>query len=290
VFNTVEFNELNRHKCDDIHYLAFKDDKGKVRLGIILGQKDGMLKSPFSAPFGGMEERGVQNVECYVSAFKVLRQYTADSECGILLTLPPIIYDGHAVLSKQYCALMTVGGHLVYSDYNYHYELVRVKSFETSCNRAARKNFAKAGRYGWRFESLNGFENDIERVYGIIKANRDSHSYPLRMSLDDVKATAEIISCSFFVLSFEGKDVAAVLAYDVTPGVSQVVYWGDVPGYSEMRPMNMLAYETFSHFALMGKSILDIGPSSSFGIPSLGLCDFKSSLGCTLTPKFTVEL
>lgn len=50
VFNSVEFNELNRHKCDDVHYLVIKDDKGKVRFGIILGQKGNMLKSPFSAP------------------------------------------------------------------------------------------------------------------------------------------------------------------------------------------------------------------------------------------------
>ena len=92
------------------------------------------------------------------------------------------------------------------------------------------------------------------------------------------------------VLSHEGTDVAAVLAYDVSHDISQVVYWGDVPGYSELRPMNKLAYETFCHFARCGRLMLDIGPSSSDGIPSPGLCDFKASLGCILTPKFTVEL
>ena len=29
VFNSVEFNELNRHKCEEVHYLLFKDNKGK---------------------------------------------------------------------------------------------------------------------------------------------------------------------------------------------------------------------------------------------------------------------
>ena len=290
VFNSVEFNELNRHKCDEVHYLAFNDDKGKNRLGIILGQRGNVLKSPFSAPFGGMEERGGQSVEWYVGASELLRQYIAGSGCEGVVSLPPVTYDGHECYSKQLCALMSAGSAVAYTDYNYHYELGRARLFEESCSRAARKNFAKASRFQWTFEVLAGAECDIERVYGIIKANRESHGYPLRMSLEDVKATAGIIACTFLVLSHDGVDVAAVLAYDVTPDVSQVIYWGDVPGYSDMRPMNMLANETFRHFADRGKRCLDIGPSSSSGEPSIGLCDFKASLGCTLTPKFTLTL
>ena len=51
VFNTVEFSELNSDKCESLHYLLFKDKK--VRLGIVLGERENMLLSPFSAPFGG---------------------------------------------------------------------------------------------------------------------------------------------------------------------------------------------------------------------------------------------
>lgn len=290
VFNTVDFNELNRHKCEDIHYLTICDDKGKVRLGVVLGQRGTMLKSPFSAPFGGIEERGSQSVEWYVGAIDALRRYAVGCGCGVVMSLPPALYDSHSVYSKQYCAMMTGGARTSYVDYNYHYNLERVGEFEHLCSRSARKNFAKASRYDWCFEVLDGCEADIERVYNIIKANRESHGYPLRMSLDDVKATSRIIKCTFMVLSHEGVDVAAVLAYDVADDISQVVYWGDVPGYSELRPMNKLAYETFCHFARCGRRMLDIGPSSSDGIPSLGLCDFKASLGCILTPKFTVEL
>lgn len=290
VFNSVGFNELNRHKCQEVHYLMFEDDKGKVRLGMILGQRDGMLLSPFSAPFGGMEERGEQSVSWYVEAVKLLKEYTASCGCGVVLRLPPAVYDSVGVYAKQFCSVMSCGGRTVYADYNYHYDLSKFPSFKDSCSRAARKNYAKSAGYAWRFEALDGSAADVERVYGVIKSNRDGHNYPLRMSLADVKATAAIIPCTFLVLSYDGVDVAAVLAYDVAPGISQVIYWGDVPGYSEMRPMNMLAYETFRHFASRGQRILDIGPSSEGGIPSFGLCDFKSSLGCTLTPKFTLEL
>ena len=146
VFNTVEFNELNRHKCEDIHYLTICDDKGKVRFGVVLGLRGGVLKSPFSAPFGGIEERGVQSVERYVGAVDALRRYAAGCGCGVVMSLPPALYDSHSVYGKQYCAMMTGGAHTSYVDYNYHYDLKRVDEFEHLCSRAARKNFAKIGR------------------------------------------------------------------------------------------------------------------------------------------------
>lgn len=290
VFDSVAFNELNRHKCDGVHYLVFKDDKDKVRLGIILGERDGKLLSPFSAPFGGMEEVKPQSVGRYVEAFGLLRRYASDCGCGVLLRLPPGIYDSEGVYARQYCAAMSCGWHTAYADYNYHYDLARVGTFVDSCSRAARKNFAKGEGYVWGFDALDGCRENVERVYNVIKCNRDSHGYPLRMSLEDILATAEIIPCTFLMLTHEGVDVAAVLAYDVAPGISQVIYWGDVPGYAHMRPMNVLAYETFRYFAARGQRVLDIGPSSEEGVPSLGLCDFKASLGCSLTPKFTLEL
>ncbi|MDE6395361.1 MAG: hypothetical protein K2K77_08470, partial [Duncaniella sp.] len=67
VFNTVGFNELHRAKCDDVHYLAICDEGGKVRFGLILGERGEVLKSPFSAPFGGIETRGAsQRISHYV--------------------------------------------------------------------------------------------------------------------------------------------------------------------------------------------------------------------------------
>ena len=32
-FNSVEFSQLNRSKCDDVHYLAFADDTGMWKAG-----------------------------------------------------------------------------------------------------------------------------------------------------------------------------------------------------------------------------------------------------------------
>lgn len=91
VFNSVAFNELNASKVDAVHYFVFKDSK--VRLGICLGEKDGVLKSPFSAPFGGFsyntEEHKFQNVE---EAVKLLQDYAKEKKLSIKIILPPDFY------------------------------------------------------------------------------------------------------------------------------------------------------------------------------------------------------
>lgn len=45
VFNSVEFTELNRIKAQELHYLSIHDTKH--RFGIILGERNGVLRSPF---------------------------------------------------------------------------------------------------------------------------------------------------------------------------------------------------------------------------------------------------
>ena len=54
--------------------------------------------------------------------------------------------------------------------------------------------------------------------------------------------------------------------------------------------MNLLAYLLAEHYQQRNFKVLDIGPSSSDGIPSPGLCNFKDSIGCIVTPKPTLIL
>lgn len=289
VFNSVAFTELNRGKCDDIHYLFGLDDHGKVRLGITLGERDDSLRSPFSAPFGGVEQTKAQNVEFYLGFAGALKDYGVTLGKEVRLTLPPLFYDCGGNIAKLHCALLTQGARAV-TEYNYHYPLDRFGGYIESLSTEARKKFRKGERSGFNLEILTGSASDVARAYGVIKANRDSHGYPLRMSLEDVMATARVIKATFMVMSRDGEDVAAVQAFDVAPGIVQIIYWGDAPGYSALRPMRFLPYKVFEYFSSAGKMIVDVGPSSTDGIPSVGLCDFKEDVGCVLTPKTSFVL
>ena len=100
IFNSSEFNDLNKEKCEKIFYLLFKD--AKIRLGIIVGLKNDELFSPFSAPFGGFsylnEDVKIQQVD---DAIELLRIWILSKGYkSIYITLPPFIYN-ESFLSKQ---------------------------------------------------------------------------------------------------------------------------------------------------------------------------------------------
>lgn len=68
-----------------------------------------------------------------------------------------------------------------------------------------------------------------------------------------------------------------------------MIYWGDIDGYSEERPMNLLAENVYEFYQQKGIHVLDIGPSTENGVPNYGLCDFKESIGCQCSSKYTLK-
>ena len=288
VFNSVKFSELNKHKCDTLHYIAFKDSK--IRLGIILGEKDCKLHSPFSAPYGGFTSNKSVDVEMYDNAVVCLKQYANERNMRVHISLPPIIY-GNTHISKSFSALMRGGGRIMYSDLNYHYNLSDFDNYEGNLERNAKKNFHNAKRNVFEFHWLSCADpRNVERGYEIIRKNRNTRGYPLRMTLQDVLETVKVIEADFFVMSNEGKDIAAALVFHVAEGICQVIYWGDLPEYSHLRVMNYFTYKVFEYYYKQNYLILDIGPSTEKGVPNYGLCSFKESIGCEVSLKYTLEL
>ena len=49
--------------------------------------------------------------------------------------------------------------------------------------------------------------------------------------------------------------------------------------------MNFLAYHVFNFYKKNGIKVIDIGPSTENSIPNHGLCEFKESIGCDISPK-----
>lgn len=285
IYNSAAFSQLNANKCEQIHYLVFKDSK--ARLGIILGEQSDLICSPFSAPFGGFEFTTEPKIEYLEEALTLLIKYAQSLNKKLKLTTPPPIY-GTSINAKIINALMRMGVMPQYIDLNYHYDISRFKQYETYISRNARKNLHNAQNQGFEFTQLNSNnDEDIARAYSVIKANREGRGYPLRMTLNDVINTSKIIPADFFVVSKNDIDIAAGQVFHVTDSIAQVVYWGDKPGFSEMRPMNYLSYKIFEHYNDCGTSILDIGPSTENGIPNYGLCEFKENLGCEISLKHT---
>lgn len=287
IYNTVAFSELNRSKTEAVHYLGFYDGT-RPRLGIILGERDGKLLSPFSAPFGGFSQPKPQTAAFVFEAVNLLKDYGRKQSMSIRITLPPAIYS--TSLTSLTASALALHGKLLWNDVNYHRSLGFGESAEGGYDRNARNKWRLAVKTGLRTEiSQQPDREKLHRVYSIIKDNHENLSYPLRMTFEDVAETAGVVGAFVFIGS-QKEDAVAALVYPATTEIAQVIYWGDRIAVRGQNLMNLFAAEVMNRCRDMGFRVLDIGPSSSEGIPSAGLCRFKESLGCTATVKPTFEL
>lgn len=286
VFNSVEFSSLNEDKCDELRCLEFKDHK--PRMGITLGRRGSLLCSPFSAPFGGFVFAHTETpLEMVDKAVKSLIRYADLHRLSLRITLPPAFYHPQ-LINKQIFCLTANGFRQIYNDVNFHFELTNFDDYTAILWRNARKNLQRARREPFVFKKAQNQE-EIIAAYNTIQQNRKAKGYPLKMSLQQVLDTINVVPADFFNLSINGANVAAAQVFHVAVGIVQVIYWGDAPGFENYRPMNYLAAKVVEYYKKAGIRIVDVGPSSQFGVPSIGLCNFKESIGCKVESKFTFE-
>jgi len=287
LFGSAKFNDLNKDKCDSVHYLLFKE--GRYRMGIIGGNMDNSFQSPFSAPFGGFtylsEDIRLQHIE---GALYKLKDWAEEKGYrSICVTLPPSIYC-ESFITKQINCMFRMGYDIIKMDLNYSFN---IDGFDTDYSKRiwynARKNLQIAKNASLNFMKCN---TDLEKriAYSIIQKNRDARGYPLRMTWQQVANTTQIIPADFFVVYTDQKiPVASAILFHINQTVVQVIYWGDLQGYSELKLMNFLAFKVFEYYKSYDKKIVDVGPSTENSIPNYGLCEFKESIGCCVKPKYT---
>jgi hypothetical protein len=284
-FNSVEFSELNKDKVDEIYYLIFKDSK--IRLSMIVGIIDRKVKSPFSAPFGGFnfvsEDIKLSQIQ---EALLALDNWMVEKGFqNITLSLPPFFYNQN-YFTKLSNSFFLAGYSLLYQDINYQFQTSKAdEKYEELIWKNARKNLRKSNSFKLTFEKLE--EKNGETAYEAIRINRMEKNIPLRMTWDQVRETSKLIQTDFFVVKTEELILAGAVVFYVTPDIVQVIYWGDLPAYSEFKTMNYLSYNIFIYYKKLGVKYVDIGISTELSVPNHGLCEFKESIGCDLSLKFT---
>lgn len=273
LYGSVAFSELNRHKCtdSDLRYLLFSDSK--VRAGLILGRHEHTLHTPFSAPFGGLVVNRPQRVETIRLIWRTALQYARQQNLGLRVTLPPEFYDPDTT-AKSILALHELGMSCVL-DLNYH---VLTRAFcEENCASRFRNQLHQARNAHAEVTLIDSSPESIERVYSIVQQNHFAKHRPVHIPLDNLIATVPVAQARFFVVTHSGCDIAGAMVYTTAPGIAQAIYWGDIPGYGHLRPMNLLADYIIRYYAAQGVGIVDFGPSTEHGTPNTGLCAFKES-------------
>jgi hypothetical protein len=287
IFGSAAFNQVNEDKAESVHYLLFKD--GKYRLGIIGGIRNNHFVSPFSAPFGGFSFLHPDIRISYIDeALQLLTGWAAAKKlAAIKITLPPGIYQ-ESFVAKQVNSLYRNGFAIEKTDLNYAYNLHHFdENYAASIWYNARKNLkiALAGNFSFR---LCETVDEKETAYHIIQQNREARGFPLRMTWQQVQLSASVIPADFFLVSnSKVKPVAAAVVFHLKPGVVQVIYWGDLPEYAAHKTMNFLSFKVFEYYRQLKMDIIDIGPSTENSVPNYGLCEFKESIGCDISCKFS---
>ncbi|XVJ67669.1 MAG: hypothetical protein HEQ40_16390 [Lacibacter sp.] len=288
IFNAAAFTELNSSKCEEAFYLLYKDSK--YRLGLTAGKRGGMLLSPFSAPFGGFSflKQDVQ-IAVIEKAVQQLEVFALSKSCSaIRLILPPLIYN-ETFLAKQINVLYRLGYRNSNLDLDFYIPLQSGASYEELLWYNAKKNLRISQQQGFEVTVCNEDVTAQQTIYEVIRENRISKGKPMNMSWEDIRSTASVIPTDFFLLKRGDEAIAGAIVYKAAAGIRYVPFWGDRPGYTPQKPMNFLSHYIAEFYRRAGDQYLHIGISTENSVPNYGLCEFKESIGCTITPKLSFE-
>jgi len=291
-FNEVEFCELNKLKVDKIHYLLiFFDDI--PRFGLIMGQTGEEMRCPFSAPYSYPIEicPGAKMNDIDV-ALKLVLDYCEDLDVKQLrFTFPPLFYDEHYLsgwLNSMYRNNFIIDN----LNINYHYDLTTleigsVDEYKTTISKKAKKHLNKAISHVdvVKCESVA----DYRIAYELIKKNHDAKGRPTHMSFEDIMKTFELVAHDAFIARYNGVDIATMVFYQINSNVVQCIYSGYLLEYSNMGAMNLLFYYAISYYKELGYLYIDRAIATEDSVPNYGLCDFKESVGCRRSLKYTLK-
>ena len=288
-YGSANFAKLNEAKISKVHYLLFKEDK--YRLGLTIGHHNSILCSPFSAPFGGFiyYNNPIRQVYIDNSIQELLAWASSKSINEIYITLPPYFYN-EGFINKLTNSFFRVKFFIDKIDLNYSFNLINFND-KYKCNiwRNARKNISIALSSSLTFHKCQNY-NEKMIAYQIICANRAKRGFPLNMTWENVEQTINIVNADFFLVT--NKDdifIASAIIFYISESIVQIIYWGDIPEYSTVKPMNFLSFKIFEYYKYHSIKIIDIGPSTQNSIPNYGLCEFKESIGCDISSKLTFK-
>ncbi len=273
-FISSKFIELNKHKVEKIVRLV--KNQQKVSIGLIAGIKEGVLKAPFSAPFGGFHYR---NESIYISEIEQfiedLLLYVKKHEIHrINLTLPPAIYQ-KSFNAKVVNAMIRYGFRMDLPEITSWVKLQNFKEKFTYKNSG--EYYRQAIRNNLKFYHINDI--DIKKsAYELIRQNRILFGRPIHMDFDDIISTSKIWQVDFWgVKNPDGLMIASGIFYQFPSKIAYAVLWGDNETGRPLRAMDFLVFNLLTYYKSAFFEYIDLGISTESGVPNEGLLRFKET-------------
>ena len=81
--------------------------------------------------------------------------------------------------------------------------------------------------------------------------------------------------------------IVAEYLYRINDRIVLGIYTGKHPDYMNCNGMNLLTWHTIQYYGGLGYKILDKAIATEISEPNYGLCNFKESVGCKRSLKYT---
>lgn len=282
-FISDPFIELNKSKTEKVIRLV--DDSQRPLIGLIVGLKNGVLLSPFSAPFGGFhfqkENIYISEIDNFVTSLQAY--IISNGLVGIEITLPPDIY--HFSFNAKIVNSLTRNEFK--SKVPEITSWVNLQQFNEVFNQ---KNSSKYYRQALRNElSFNMASNESQKmeIYDIIYHNRLKFGRPIYMTFKDIQDTSNLWPVDFFkVCTIKKTIVASAIFYRNHPEICYGVFWGDNDEGRSLRAIDYIAFNLWSYYKKLGYKFIDLGISTESGNPNEGLLRFKESHESTSSLRY----
>lgn len=288
-FISPEFCSLNKDKVEDIKFLI--SSSGKPYIGILLGCSDNKLLSPYSAPFGGFH---FSNANIYIEKIEEfvndLKQYFELSKFEFFkCIMPPTIY-GVSFNHKLINTMIRKGFTLETPELTSYIDLKKFNNKFT--HKSSREYYNQAKRNLLIFKQVFD-EESKKNVLELIQENRERNGRKLRMLFEDFKKIESVWKVTYFgIFSAHNQMVASAIFYVFQE--SQIVFtavWGDSVEGRNLRAMDFLTFESWSHFKGQNYNFVDLGISTEDNaIPNEGLLRFKETHQAETELRFTMTL
>ena len=275
LFNTGEHRKTQSETGWRSFYLI-DDEKKLVKASCHLNEKNRILKSPYSATFGGIDFSDNLTKEDLKNYLGEIDAYLKKEEFEqIAITLAPSIYN-EARYSKLHQALSDNGYELKES-IPVSAIYVDEKSFDSKVNTTKKKVLRRTKSLEVQKMTLD----DYPLIYKCIHQSKEEKQYNLSMTELELKKVID--SCSERIKQYAvfvgGEMAAAMICMQIASNILYVFYSGHLPKFDKQSPLVQLYQFVYNDCKSNGIRMIDLGSSQEDGKPKQSLLDFKASLG-----------
>ncbi len=293
LFNEPEFCELNKDNADEVYYLIVMKDESE-RFGVIIGRRNNVAFCPFSAPSSyPVAIKNHPKQESIDATMLVLHDYLRENGIKeINWVLPPMYYNEN-LLSGFISAFYRLNYNVKDVDVSYALDLQRLSSdrdvYGEQITSKGRKGLRRAERNELIIKRCES-EEDYKRAYDIVKAGHEYMGYPVRLSFEKLMKTLEIVDHDVFIVEGNnGEGIVSEFLYRINKEIVLGVYTGTMPEQRDKNGMNLLTYFTIKYYSELGYKIIDKSISTAKSEPNYGLMNFKESVGCSRSLKYSFK-